>query len=103
MECRGLVGFRMEWGRIGDVNNLAYSKCEGVGDFFRKQGGFRCRGVYRFVSNVRGMSGVMGWPSANTDTFLIAHRDLKFGVSNKGIKGLVPPDEKPGVIDGFKG
>jgi hypothetical protein len=87
----------------GDVSNLAYSKGEGVSDFFEKWGSFRCRGVYRFIPNIGGMSGVVGWPSANTNTFLIARRDLKFGVGNKGIEDFIPPDEEPGVIDKFKG
>jgi hypothetical protein len=102
-KCRGLMGFWMEWGWIGDVSNLAYSKCEGVSNFFGKWGGFRCRGVYRFIPNIGGMSGVVGWPSMNTNTFLIARRDLKFGISDKGVKGFVPPDEEPRVVDEFKG
>jgi hypothetical protein len=59
--------------------------------------------VYGFVPNVGGMSGIVWWPSANTNTFLVSSRDLKFGVSDKGIEGFVPPDKKPGVIDKFKG
>jgi hypothetical protein len=93
----------MEWGWIGDVSNLTYSEREGVGDFFEKWGGFRFRGVYRFIPNVGGMSGVMSWPSANTDMFLITCRDLKFRVSDKGVKGFVPPDKEPRVVDEFKG
>jgi hypothetical protein len=102
-EHRRLVGFWLEWGWVGDVSNLAYSKHEGISDFFGEWSSLRFRGVYRFVPNVGGMSGVVGWPSANTDTFLIACRNLKFGVGNKGIKGFVPLDEKPGVVDEFKG
>jgi hypothetical protein len=93
----------MEWGWVGDVSNLAYFKCEGVSDFCEELGCFRFRGVYRFVSNIGGMSVVVGWPSMNTDTFLITCRDLKFGVSDKGVKGLIPPDEEPRVVDKFKG
>jgi hypothetical protein len=85
------------------VSNLAYSECEGVSDFFRKQGVVRFRGVYRFVPNIGGMSGVVGWPSVNTNTFLIARGDLKFRVSDKGVKVFVPPDEEPRVVDEFKG
>jgi hypothetical protein len=102
-EHRGLVGFWMEWGWIGDVSNLTYSKHEGVSNFFTKQGGFGFRGVCRFVPNVGGMSGVVGWPNSNTDTFLITHRDLKFRVGDKGVKGFIPPNEKPGVVNEFKG
>jgi hypothetical protein len=103
MERRWLAGFWMEWSWIGDVSNLAYSKREGVSDFFRKQGSFRCRGVYKFVPDVRWMSGVMGWPSTNTDMLLIAHRDLKFGISDKGVEGFISLDEEPRVIDKLKG
>jgi hypothetical protein len=100
---RGLVGFWLEWGQVRDMSNLAYSEREGISDLFRKRCGFRCRGVYRFIPDVRGMPGVMGWPNTNTDTLLIACRDLKFRVSDKGVEGFVPPDEEPGVIDKFKG
>jgi hypothetical protein len=34
---------------------------------------------------------------------LISYGDLKFGVSDKGVKGVVPPDEEPGVVDEFEG
>jgi hypothetical protein len=51
-ECRGLVGFWMEWGWIGDVSNLAYSKHKGVSDFFKKWGGFWLWRVYGFIPNV---------------------------------------------------
>jgi hypothetical protein len=101
-EHRGLAGFWLEWGWIRDVSNLAYSKCEGVSDFFGKLGSFGFRGVYRVVPNVRRMSGVMWWPDANTNTFLIARRDFKLRVGDKGIKGFVPPDKEPGVVDEFK-
>jgi hypothetical protein len=98
-----LVRFWLEWGWIGDVGNLTYSKHEGVGDFFSKWGGSRFGGVYWVVCDVRGMSGIVGWPNLNTDSFLVAHRDLEFGVSDKRIKGVIPPDEKPRVIDKFEG
>jgi hypothetical protein len=49
------------------------------------------------------MSRVVRWPSVNTNVFLIAHRDLKFRVGDKGVKGFVPPDKEPGVVDEFKG
>jgi hypothetical protein len=77
-ERRGLVRFWMEWGWIRDVGNFAYSKREGISDFFGKWGGFWVRGVYGFVPNIRGMSGVVGWPCSNTNTFLITGGDLKF-------------------------
>jgi hypothetical protein len=85
------------------VSNVTYSKREGVGDFFGKWGGFGLGGMCWFISDVGGMSGVMGWPNSNTNSFLVAHRDLKFRVSDKGIEGVIPPDEEPGVIDEFKG
>jgi hypothetical protein len=88
---------------VRDVGNLAYSKREGVGDFFGKGGSVRFQGMGRFVLNVRWVSGVMRWPNANTNAFLITGGDFKFGVGNKGVKGLVPPDEEPGVVDEFKG
>jgi hypothetical protein len=103
MEHRGLVRFWIEWGWIRDVSNLAYSKCEGVSDFFEEWGGSRFRGVYRFIPNIGGMSRVMGWPSVNTNMFLITSRDLKFGVGDKGVESFVPPDKEPGVVDKFKG
>jgi hypothetical protein len=37
-ECRGLAGFWVKWGWIGDMGNLAHSKREGVCDFFGKWG-----------------------------------------------------------------
>jgi hypothetical protein len=49
------------------------------------------------------MSGVVGCPSLNTNSFLVTRGDLKFRVSDKGVKYVVPPDEEPGVIDEFKG
>jgi hypothetical protein len=59
--------------------------------------------VYQFVCNVGGVSGVVGWPSANTNLLLISCGDFEFGVGNKGVKGVVPPDKKPGVINEFEG
>jgi hypothetical protein len=102
-KCRGLAGLWMEWGWIRDVSNLTYSKREGVSDFFVEQGSFQFRGVYGFIANIRGMSRVMGWPSVNTSTFLVTGRDLKFGVSDEGIEGFVPPDKEPRVVDEFEG
>jgi hypothetical protein len=103
MEHRGLARFWLEWGWIGDVSNLAYSKCEGISDFFGKWGSFGFGGVYRFITDIGGMSGVMAWPNANINLFLVACGDLKFRVSDKGIKGVIPPDEEPRVVDKFKG
>jgi hypothetical protein len=57
---RGLTWFWVERGWIGDVSDFAYSKCEGVGDFFGKGDGFGFRGVCRFVLDIGGMSGVVG-------------------------------------------
>jgi hypothetical protein len=93
----------MEWSWVWDVSDFTYSKHEGVSDFFRKWGGSRFRGVYSFIPNIGGISGIVGWPSTNTNTFLIAHRDLEFGVSNECVKGLIPPDKEPGIVDEFKG
>jgi hypothetical protein len=100
---RGLTRFWLERGWIGDMSDFAYSKREGVGNFFGKWGSFRLRGVYRFVLDVGGMSGVAGWPNLNTNSFLVTHGDLKFRISDKGVKCIIPPDEEPGVIDEFKG
>jgi hypothetical protein len=94
-KCRGLVRFRLEWGWIGDVSNLTYSKHEGVGNFFGKWGSFGFGGVYWFVCDIGGMSGVVDWPNTNTNLFLVARGDLKFRVSDKGIEGVVPLDEEP--------
>jgi hypothetical protein len=102
-ERRGLVRFRLEWGWIGDMGNLAYSKHKGVGDFFSERGFFRFGGVYWLVCDIRGVSGVMGWPNSDTNSFLVSCRDLKLGVGDKGIESVVPPDKKPGVVDEFKG
>jgi hypothetical protein len=85
------------------VSNLAYSKHEGVGNFFSKWGGFWLRGVYWFICDVGGMSGVVGQPNTNTNSFLVNHRDFEFGVCDEGVKGFVPPDEEPGVVDKFEG
>jgi hypothetical protein len=85
------------------MSNLTYSKREGVSDFFSELGGFGFGGVFRFIPNVGGMSRVVGWPNANTNLFLIARRDLKFRISDKGVKGVIPPDEEPRVVDKFKG
>jgi hypothetical protein len=49
------------------------------------------------------MSRIMGWPNVNTNMFLVSSRDLKFGVSDKGVEGFVSPDKEPGVVNEFKG
>jgi hypothetical protein len=103
MEHRGLVRFWLEWDWIGDVSNFAYPKRESVSDFFSKWGSFRFGGVRGFICDIGGVSGVMGWPNSNTNSFLVACRDLKFGISDKGVEGVVPPDEEPRVIDEFEG
>jgi hypothetical protein len=92
MKRRGLMRFWLERGRIRDVGNVTYSKREGVGDFFGKWGSSGFRGVYRFVLNIGGVSGVMGWPNANTNAFLITCGDFKFGVGDKGVESFIPPD-----------
>jgi hypothetical protein len=98
-----LTWFWLEWGWIRDMSNLTYSKHEGVSNCFEEWGSFGFRGVCWCVGNIGGMSGVVGWPSANTNSLLVSYRDLKFGVSDKGIKGIVPPDKKPGIVDELKG
>jgi hypothetical protein len=103
MKCRRLTRFWLEWGRIGDVSDFAYSKHKGVSDFCSKWGDFRPRGVYWFVLDIGGMLGIVGWPNANTNSFLVTRRDLKFRIGDKGIKCVIPPDEEPGVIDEFEG
>jgi hypothetical protein len=102
-ECGRLTWFWLEWGWVRDMSNLAYSKHEGVGNSFKKWGGFRFRGVYGCVYDVGGMSGVVGWPNTDTNSFLVSCRDLKFGVGNKGVKGVVPLDKEPGVVDKLEG
>jgi hypothetical protein len=100
---RQLAGFWLEWGWIRDVGNVAYTKHERISDCFGKWGGFGFRGVVWFVYDVGWVSGIVGWPNANAYTFLITCGDFEFGVSNEGIKGFVPTDEEPRVIDEFKG
>jgi hypothetical protein len=102
-ECRGVTGFWLERGWVRDVSNLTYSKREGVSDLFSEWSSFGFRGVYRFILNVGGVSRVVRWPNTNTNAFLIACRDLKFGVGDKGVEGFVPPDEEPGIVDEFEG
>ena len=99
---RWLTWFWVKWGWIGDLSNFAYAKRKCVSDFCREWGVVGFGGVYWFV-NVRWVLGIVGRPSVNTNAFLVSCGDFKFGVGNEGVKGLVPPDEKPGVIDEFKG
>jgi hypothetical protein len=102
-ECGRLTWFWLEWGWIRDMSNLTYSKREGVGNFFSKWGSFGFGGVYWHVFDVGWMSGVVGWPNLDTNSFLVYYRDLKFGVGDKGVEGVVPPDKEPGVVDKFEG
>jgi hypothetical protein len=85
------------------MSDFAYTKRECVGDFFKEWGGFGFRGVYWFISDVCWVSRIMGGPNVNTNALLVYCRDLELGVSDKGVKGLVPPDEEPRVVDEFKG
>jgi hypothetical protein len=101
MERGQLVRFWLEWSQIRDVNNLTYSEHEGVCDFCGERGSVRCRGVYNLVLDVGGVSRVVGWPSMNTDMFLINCRDFKFRIGNECVKGFVPLDKEPGVVDEF--
>jgi hypothetical protein len=103
MKHRGLAGFRLKWGWIRDVGNFAYTKHKCVSDFFGKWGGFGFRGVCWFVCDVRWVSGVMAWPNANANSLLVTCRDFEFRIGYEGIESLVPTDEEPRVVDGFKG
>jgi hypothetical protein len=49
------------------------------------------------------VSGIVERPNANSNALLVSYGDLKFGVGYEGVKGLIPPDKKPGVVDKFKG
>jgi hypothetical protein len=100
---RRLAGFWVERGWIRDVSNFAYTKRKCVGDFFREWGGFGCRGVYWFVNDIRWVSGIVGRPNANGNALLVSYRDFKLGVSYESVKGFVPTDEEPRVVDEFKG
>jgi hypothetical protein len=103
MKRRGLTGFWLERGWIGDLSNCTYAKCKHISDYFSKWGGFGFRGVYWFVCDVSWVSGIVGWPDTNTNSLLVSCRDFKFRIGNKGVKSLVPTDEEPRVIDKFKG
>jgi hypothetical protein len=59
--------------------------------------------MYGFVNNVWRVSGIMARPDVNANAFLVYCGDFKFRVGNEGVKGLVPPNEEPGVVDEFKG
>jgi hypothetical protein len=98
---RRLTEFWVKWGWIRDMSNFAYAKRERVSDFCRKWGGVGFRGVCWFVNDVRWVSGIVGRPNMDADAFLVSCGDFKFGVGNEGVKGLVPPDKKPGVVDKF--
>jgi hypothetical protein len=102
-ERRGVTGFWLEQGWVRDVSNLAYSKCKGISDFFGEWSGFRFRGVYWFILNVGGVSGVVRWPTTNTNALLIACGDLEFRVGDEGVKSFIPPDEEPRIVDEFEG
>jgi hypothetical protein len=93
----------VKWGRIRDLGNFTYTERKCVRDFFRKWGSVRFRGMYWLVNDVRWMSGIVGRPNVNTNAFLVSCGDFKFGVGDEGVKGLVPTDEEPRVIDKFKG
>jgi hypothetical protein len=100
---RGLTGFWLEQGWIGNVSNFAYTKRKCVSDFFVEWGSFRFRGVCRFVCNVGWVSGVVRWPGVNANAFLVTCRDLEFGVSDEGVESFIPTDQEPRVIDEFEG
>jgi hypothetical protein len=98
---RWLARFWVKWGRIRDTRNFTYAKRECISDFCRKWGGVGFRGVYWFVNDIRWVSGIVGGPNTNTDAFLVYCGDFKFGVGDEGVKGLVPPNKEPGVVDEF--
>jgi hypothetical protein len=100
---RWLTGFWVKRDWIRDLSDFAYAKRKHISDFCREWGSAGFRGVYRFVNDVWWVSGIMGGPGANTDAFLVSCGDFKFGVGDEGVKDLVPPDKKPGVVDEFKG
>jgi hypothetical protein len=102
-KCRRLVGFWAKRGWVRDMSNFAYTKRKCVSNFFRKWGDFRFGGVHWFVSNVCWVSGIVARPNVNANALLVSRGDFKFGVGDEGVKGLVPPDEEPGVVDEFKG
>jgi hypothetical protein len=49
------------------------------------------------------VSGIVGRPNVNANTFLVYRGDFEFGVGDKRVKVLVPPNKEPGVVDEFKG
>jgi hypothetical protein len=49
------------------------------------------------------VSGIVERPNANTNALLVSCGDFKFRVSYEGVKGFVPMDEEPRVVDKFKG
>jgi hypothetical protein len=100
---RWLMWFWVKRGRVGDASNFTYTKCKCVGNSFRKWGGIGFGGVYWFVNDVWWVSGIVGRPNANTNALLVSGGDFEFGVSYKCVKGLVPADEEPRVVDKFKG
>jgi hypothetical protein len=100
---RWSAGFWVKRGWVRDVSNFAYTKRECVGDFFKEWGSFRCRRVGWFVNYVRWVSGILARPHANADAFLVSGGDFKFGVGDESVKGFVPTDEEPRVVDKFKG
>jgi hypothetical protein len=102
-KCRGLAGFWVKRGQIRDMGNFAYTERKCVGDLFSEWGGFRFRGVYWVVSDISWVSGIVEGPNANANALLVSCRDFKFGVGYEGVKGLVPTNEEPGVVDELKG
>jgi hypothetical protein len=100
---RWLVGFWVKRGWVRDMCYFAYAKREGIGDVFSEWGGFGFWGVYWFVCDVRWVSGIVGRPNANANALLVSCGDFKFGIGDEGVKGLVPMDEEPGVVNEFKG
>jgi hypothetical protein len=47
--------------------------------------------------------GIVGRPNANTNALLVSCGDFELGVSYERVKGFVPTDKEPRVVDKFKG
>jgi hypothetical protein len=73
---RWLARFWLKWVQVRDMGDLTDSKGKSVGDFFWKGGSIRFWGVYWFVPNVGQVSGVMRWPSTNTNALLVSGGDF---------------------------
>jgi hypothetical protein len=100
---RGLTGFWLERGWIRDMGNFTYTKRKCISNFFMEWGGFGFRRVYWFIGDVQWVLWIVGRPNTNANALLVACRDFKFGVGYESVKGLVPMNKKPRVVDELKG